>query len=343
MSHNIIKVITDKKEKLIQVLQELFELYSQQDSSVNFKLYHNKNYYLIELEEGTEFDYLCFLVNYIRWAELDELYDQKSIVGYWKTYYKHHRIGHEIGEVLNVYVTKNDQNFDNVSICNQLSETWLYDFGGKVTDQEDDGFEFEKMDYSPLKTEFIKEFYQKKKKVKPFVEEQSEYLKLGVIQILNLYFLAITLTLGGLLNVSFIAYNYITEEQFVENRGQTILGFSILLILLGTLSYFYSKSRIKFKTINVSINDKELEKVISLCQEEYKWSYTKRNVGDYFIRAHTHLGYARQDIYIQNEVKQIKFLSIMNDCRPNIYLGRSKRDLENFKSVLKKELNLKEL
>ena len=335
MSHNTIKVITDKEEKLIQVLQEFFELYSQEGSSVNFKLYHNKGCYLIELEEGTEFDYLCFLVNYIRWAELDELYDQKSILGYWKTYYKHQRIDHEIGEMLNVYVTKNDQNCDNVSICNSSSETCLYDFGGKVKDQKDDGFGYETLNKQSSKIDFIKEFKAKVEKIKTISVNDVKYLKTSFRQKLNLYRVPLILIAIPVIVMGTLIYEKLKGQGL--KREAISIDFIWVMLGLSIIAFFYSKNRSKFKKINVRISNKDLEKIVVKCQEEFSWNYSKKSDDQYYIKAAEELKEMSQEIYVINEYQNLKILSIYKDCNPGFLIGRNRRNINKFVSVLAKE------
>lgn len=131
----------------------------------------NSKDFLIEFPGKPDFERFAYFVNFLRYPEGYDNYEP-LVYGVWHIEEPIEKIEGKTGDRLLVYVSKYDDQFDNVSVANSSGKVYLYSFTGKII--EDDKIELRYSEFidKPNKAEFyveIKpEIVAKEMEVKPW-------------------------------------------------------------------------------------------------------------------------------------------------------------------------------
>jgi hypothetical protein len=134
MTDNYIIIEGFKLDDAAIILTDFSKLYAENEAVQGMRVYlqHNSmDKFLILFKNQPDFDHFSFLVNYLKYpADHDSA--GSLITGFYQT--KDIKSTHEFktGNWVQVYVSKNDREFDNVAIVNNKNETYQYGFDGKI-------------------------------------------------------------------------------------------------------------------------------------------------------------------------------------------------------------------
>jgi len=123
--------ISDIPEDVLQIgLMEFANLYATFDFVQQIQLLREKGSlnYLVYFVNEPDFDHFSFAVNYLHYIEANN--GKRPVVnGYFKVD-RTPGLNFLHGKVVKLYVSKNDNKYDNVNVVNSDNETYLFDFGG---------------------------------------------------------------------------------------------------------------------------------------------------------------------------------------------------------------------
>ncbi|WP_215937227.1 hypothetical protein [Winogradskyella psychrotolerans] len=134
MSENFIIVENVNQKELESILMDLANLYSDTEFANGIQLYRKKNHYdsfLILFSNQPDFKRFNFFINYIQYP-VEHKQFSPYLRGFYKTSDIHPSTEFNVGNWIMVYVSKNDNEYDNVSLVNEKDDNYLYDFGGKI-------------------------------------------------------------------------------------------------------------------------------------------------------------------------------------------------------------------
>jgi hypothetical protein len=158
--NNYILIKGGSYEKVKKALKGWFQMYSKDlDAKATFHLFNDgKGQYIIQADEGLDNDRFYYLVNYMKYP-IDIEYEI-DIIGY--------VVGNQDNifknRELQVYISENDKDGDNVYVTTQENENYKIDFGGKIILIQNN-IEFEKKPIPKLVTsEVLKNSTNKKKR-----------------------------------------------------------------------------------------------------------------------------------------------------------------------------------
>lgn len=152
MTENFIIVENVTEKDLEKILQNLANLYAETEYVNGIKWFRNNtksDSFLILFSNNPDFDRFNFFVNYIKYPE--EFVNFSPFVrGFYKTSDIQLQNEFNMGTWIMVYVSKNDQDYDNVTLVNEKNESYLFDFGGKIKKLEslEERFTFISVDMS---------------------------------------------------------------------------------------------------------------------------------------------------------------------------------------------------
>jgi hypothetical protein len=135
MKQSFITITGIGKELLISNIDEFTNLYPDQNFVQDIKLYKKDDMFLMLFTNSPDFMYFSFAVNYLHYIQTNNAQLPK-VYGYF--YNETNEYDFLTQGFVKLYVSANDQDYDNVSVVNNLNETYVYDFGEhveKVTEQ----------------------------------------------------------------------------------------------------------------------------------------------------------------------------------------------------------------
>jgi hypothetical protein len=135
LTENFILIENVTETDIVTVLSNLANLYADTGFTDGIELsqYNNfNNRFLVTFRNTPDLERFAYFVNYIYYPKGFEVF-QPLVKGFYQI--KHIEAGTDFkpGDWLQIYVSKNDTAFDNVSIVNAANESFLFDFGGKTT------------------------------------------------------------------------------------------------------------------------------------------------------------------------------------------------------------------
>jgi len=134
MEQSFIVVEEISENLLLEGLMDFANQYSDDKFVEDIILYRKKEVesFLILFTNVPNFDHFCFAVNYVRYIKTKT---KKLPVAF--GYYQNNSATNTQYFLTNgfvkVYVSKNDKEYDNVNVVNRNNETYLYDFGGRIS------------------------------------------------------------------------------------------------------------------------------------------------------------------------------------------------------------------
>jgi len=134
LSENIIIVENTKRETIETILSNLTKLYSDTGFTDGIQLSkHNSSdeKFLITFRNTPDFDRFAYFTNYIHYPEGIET-DRLMVTGFYQIKSTESTQDFKPGDWVQMYVSKSDTAYDNVSIVNSSNESFLFDFGGKT-------------------------------------------------------------------------------------------------------------------------------------------------------------------------------------------------------------------
>lgn len=134
MTENFIIVENVNERELESILKNLANLYADTEYVNGIQLYRKKtklDSFLILFSNQPDFERFNYFINYIKYPEKFDNFSP-FVRGFYRTSDIKMKSEFNMGEWIMVYVSKNDQEYDNVTIVNEKNESYLYDFGGNI-------------------------------------------------------------------------------------------------------------------------------------------------------------------------------------------------------------------
>lgn len=134
LKENFILVENINETAISAILSNLADLYSDTGFTHGIELSRHatsNRKFLVTFRNNPDFDRFAYFVNYIHYpADVEVL--GIFVKGFYQIKEVNATIDFKSGEWLQLYVSKNDTEYDNVSIVNADNKEFLYDFGGKI-------------------------------------------------------------------------------------------------------------------------------------------------------------------------------------------------------------------
>lgn len=134
LSENFIIVEHIKKEDIETMLSNLTRLYSDTGFTDGIQLSkHNSSNerFLITFKNTPDLEHFAYFINYILYPEDLETGDL-SVTGFYQIRPAESTQDFKPGDWLQMYVSKSDTAYNNVSIVNSANEGFLFHFGGEI-------------------------------------------------------------------------------------------------------------------------------------------------------------------------------------------------------------------
>jgi len=123
-----------KEADIETVLSNLANLYAESGYTDGLML-HTSNQkegkFLVTFKLVPDFERFAYFVNYIHYPEGFKIWES-MVTGFYQVKPDDNNKYFKSGEWLQVYVSKTDTDFDNVSVMNSANDSFLYDFGGNT-------------------------------------------------------------------------------------------------------------------------------------------------------------------------------------------------------------------
>ncbi len=119
---------------LSTILSNLANLYSDTGYTNGIELFKSissEQKFLVSFQNNPDFDSFAYFVNYIHYPADVEV-SGIHVRGFYEVKTGDSNKDFVPGESLQLYVSKNDTEYDNVSIVNAKNQGYLFDFGGKT-------------------------------------------------------------------------------------------------------------------------------------------------------------------------------------------------------------------
>lgn len=129
-------ILTDNTNEadIETVLSNLANLYAETGYTDGIML-HTSNQkegtFLVTFKQVPDFEHFAYFVNYIHYPEGMSIWEG-TVTGFYLVKPVDNTGYFKSGEWLQLYVSKTDTDFDNVSVSNAANESFLYDFGGNT-------------------------------------------------------------------------------------------------------------------------------------------------------------------------------------------------------------------
>lgn len=199
MQLNTIHIANTDYSVIKTALKQWIELYIEDlDPNLTFKLYkYSETLTIIELNQAIENKYFNFLINYLTYP--DNQRDFISVKGFTvitdnQIFSKNH-----LGKSVQIYVSKNDIEYDNVNAVLTSGETYKIDFGGKTTKIDDEiSYSNPEIEFRNKKSETI--IVDKKELTENQFNTKIKGFNRRFLWISNIYIL-------GLIILSYLTYN----------------------------------------------------------------------------------------------------------------------------------------
>jgi hypothetical protein len=135
MQNNFIYVENVKERDLLKALQDLANLYSETGYTDQIKFYRKKNkydFFAITFTNLPDFDRFSYFVNYLYLpCDLDKF--EPKIKGFYKVENITDNHEFKIKNWVQLFMTKDETEADEVSLVNENNENYNFQFGGIVT------------------------------------------------------------------------------------------------------------------------------------------------------------------------------------------------------------------
>ena len=134
LTENFILVNNATAANIQTVLQNLATLYATTGFTYGIELFKDNNSnqrFLITFKNAPDFDRFAYFTNYIHYPEGFEVWDA-GVDGFYRVKPDETTEDFHSGEWIQLYVSKTDDAYDNVSIVNASNISFLFDFGGKT-------------------------------------------------------------------------------------------------------------------------------------------------------------------------------------------------------------------
>jgi len=122
------------EKDMLTILSNIVNMYADSGFTEGIQLFKNNNSdrrFLVTFKNTPDLEHFAYFVNYIYYPEGFEAF--KPIVnGFYQVNHIEKVIDFKPGDWLQIYVSKNDSTYDNVSMVNTANESFLFDFGGKT-------------------------------------------------------------------------------------------------------------------------------------------------------------------------------------------------------------------
>ncbi len=154
----------------MDVLQGLFyinfaNLYTDTAFVNGIQLYrkHEKqDDFLILFLHKPGFDHFNFCLNYLWYADSGEDFSP-FLRAYYKTGDIHKKLGLNLGQYIMIYVSKDDEEYDNVNLVNEKNRSYLYEFTGHLKELENCEEKFHRIQLNKNDYEHVKDVYPNKR------------------------------------------------------------------------------------------------------------------------------------------------------------------------------------
>ncbi|RYM34552.1 hypothetical protein ERX46_04040 [Brumimicrobium glaciale] len=230
-------------------LEQWIELYLDDlDSDLKFKLFkYDKSHTVIELSKEIENKLFNFLMNYLTYP--DNKREASSVKGFTQIRDKKIFPSSLLGQPVQIYVSKNDSEYDNVNGVIPSGDTYKIDFGGKII-QMDTELSYSKpaVSYTSSKLEIIginKEKISKKNDDVDLAKFEKRFLWISIIYffsfLISIYITQNTSDFDTTISVFTFALAFwaILEEKLL--RFDTVyFKLLVLSIFVGGLGYYLS-------------------------------------------------------------------------------------------------------
>jgi len=134
VTENFILIENVTEPDVEMVLSNLANLYSSTGFTNRIELYkynRSNHTFLVTFKNDPNFDHFAYFINYMKYPEGFE--NWKPVVkGFYQIKPAESKKDFKPGDWLQMYISKNDSAYDNVSIVNTADESFLFDFGGKT-------------------------------------------------------------------------------------------------------------------------------------------------------------------------------------------------------------------
>lgn len=128
----IIKNSSNKNiEKSVVDLANMYANTRFVDTIEIYQSTENGNTFVIKFPNRPDFERFSYFVNYLAFP-MDIKGYHPRVFGIWKLPKKINKIPFEIGETIGLYLSKKEEEYDNVYILNSKNSTYKYTFYGKV-------------------------------------------------------------------------------------------------------------------------------------------------------------------------------------------------------------------
>lgn len=134
LTENCILVNNATAVNIETVLQNLAAMYANTGFTDEINLFEENNsdqQFLVTFKTSPDFDRFAYFVNYIHYPEGFEVWDA-VVTGFYRVKPDETTEYFHSGEWLQLYVSKTDNAYDNVSIVNASNKSLVFDFGGKI-------------------------------------------------------------------------------------------------------------------------------------------------------------------------------------------------------------------
>jgi len=188
---NYILIENVSETEVRTILNNLSLLYADTGFVNEIELYNTGKGFLVTFPFNPDFERFQYFVNYIHYPE--NISTKPKVKGYWTISLDDNTQIDETGKKLLLYVSKNDKEYDNVSVVTEDNRSFLFDFGGKVIDLDNCELTFEKPEVDINKYEKLKNIVLDPEKIKAAKKNNSgcslSFIGIGVIIVTSVVYI----------------------------------------------------------------------------------------------------------------------------------------------------------
>lgn len=213
INNNLILINGGAYNEIKKALRQWIELYRDQiDSDLNFKLYKNgKGNHIIQADDRLDNETFFYLVNYLKYPEGIEY--NIDVEGYTTGEEKTLK-----SKKLLVYISPNDNEYDNVFVTTNENENYKVEFGGKITATNENKLFRNPQDFSLDTPEIIK---VQKREIKKNGDTETEGKIDSRFKILSI--------LATILFIATIFFHFLSKDDELFQKSTYFLGLGIWL------------------------------------------------------------------------------------------------------------------
>ena len=166
MKNNII-VKNTSRQNIEKSVLDMANLYADTEFVYPIEIYsstENQNTFLVKFPNIPDFDRFCYFVNYLEFP-MDFQDYHPQVFGIWELQKKINDTHFEIGETIGLYISKKDDEHDNVYLINSKKNVYKYAFYNKIFDVNFLEYNYEEIVKSIGSTEFHKKISPSKEVV----------------------------------------------------------------------------------------------------------------------------------------------------------------------------------